>query len=220
MPLGSDGLTLSSIDIFHDLHHQPHTHTHTHIHTYTKDGKLFPPQVRHRSEDFKQLHLWLLWGLSTVLSLTQLVHCYLACGWHFPQPFTLGLHFSHSLALSARVPLRGLIGRLSHRETDRARYKPCWTNCLPWWWWWWWWWWCGEMSGWCRFLCHDMWFGCDGSRCLCTVFDSRRLSVLFCSGIYSWLSLSLQTVNSMSTSCFYSKKVERVFIHVSTEHAC
>lgn len=45
--------------------------------------------------------------------------CYLACGWYFPQLFTLGLHFSHSLALPACVPLRGLIGRLSHRETGR-----------------------------------------------------------------------------------------------------
>lgn len=77
----------------------------------------FPLGVWHRSEDFKQLHLWLVWELSTVHSLTQVVFCYLACGWYFPQP--LGLHFSHSLALSACVPLRGLIGRLSHRETGR-----------------------------------------------------------------------------------------------------
>lgn len=79
----------------------------------------FPLGVWHRSEDFQQLHLWLVRELSTVPSLTQVVLCYLACGWYFPQPFTLGLHFSHSLALSACVPLRGLIGRLSHRETGR-----------------------------------------------------------------------------------------------------
>lgn len=64
------------------------------------------------SKDFKH-HLW----LSTVPSLTQLVCCYLACGWYSP---SLSLWVYISLILGLCVPLSRLIGRRSHRETDRS----------------------------------------------------------------------------------------------------
>lgn len=165
MPLGCGGLSLGIVYIFYDLYH-----------THIRYGKLSPRArspaispvlfllVWRRSEDFKQLHLWLVWGLSAVPSLTQVVHCYLACGWYFPQPFTLGLHFSHSLALSACVPLRGLIGRLSHRERETGRDISH-AELIA----------CGGSGGgvvvWWNvrlMLVSLPGYGCKGSRCLCT----------------------------------------------------
>lgn len=81
------------------------------------------------SDDFKHLHLWLLWELSIAPWRSELVHCYLALS---PSLFTLGLHFSHSLAfLLLHSPLWFNWLSFPQGNRDRVRHRQAMLNKLP-----------------------------------------------------------------------------------------